>query len=120
MEICVEHSAGHVARQIGKSDNGVAAMIDSHRGVPAFSSEVAQINHLAIFPEQRMRRAERSHGSVASSGDADDLSIVIDRRGRSVRVRDSVRGKRWELCDRPHSGPIHDGQELQHLRQNTG
>ena len=64
-----------------------------------------------------MHRAERSNGSVASSGNADDLAAVIDRCGGAVRIRNAALDESRKLRDLGHSGSVDDGEELEHLRQ---
>ena len=44
------------------------------------SAEIPDIGWNSVFPQDRMRGADSSDGNTAGAGDADHLTLVIDRR----------------------------------------
>src|SRR5262249_34285151 len=107
--------AGIITGQVGKTRD-FTAIVDCSGRVPRDASEVADVHHAAVFPEHGVLGAQRSHGLVASAGDAYYLAPVIDRGGSRVRIA----SERRECLDMTSSRFPEDCLELKHLGGNAG
>src|SRR5205809_7786145 len=67
----------------GKPDY-IASLIDRRRRIPPRGWRIwKNISHSAVFPKDGMPGRMSSHGLIADTGDAHDLTIIVDRRGGS-------------------------------------
>jgi hypothetical protein len=64
----------------GKPDD-IALFIDRRGRDPMVGANVAEVNHPALFPKHRVTRSISSNRLIADTGNSDDLTSVIDRRG---------------------------------------
>src|SRR5690348_8354967 len=74
-----------IAWKIGEADD-IAAIVNSVRSVPGCSTQISQIGNGAVPPDNRMLGAEPSNCLIAGTGNADYVSVVIDRDCGSVRI----------------------------------
>src|SRR5215475_1789006 len=68
------------ARHTGKPDD-IAFLIDRRGRIPMVGADVAEVDHIAFVPKHRMTGGMSSNRLVADTGNSDDLTSVIDRRG---------------------------------------
>ena len=69
--------------RVASEPDDIASLIDCRRRVPPLSAKIPEINHPAVFPEHGVLGRVSSNGLVADTRNADDLTIIIDRRGGS-------------------------------------
>ena len=94
MEIHVhEDIIDHVTGEIGKAGD-LAAIKDGHRRVVCFAAEIADVDWISVLPEQRMLGAKFSDGIATNAGNADDLALVVDGGGGTIRIRRKRRKRR--------------------------
>src|SRR6202043_3233725 len=79
---CLEEVAVGVIRRTGKAHN-IAALINIRRRIPKRRAEIAKIDNFAIVPTQRVFRRVSADGLIANSGNADGLTLLVNR-GRST------------------------------------
>src|SRR6266699_6036384 len=85
-DISVSYFALNKGGLVGKSHD-IAVLIDCRRRIPPRGWRIwINIHHGAIFPKHGMLGRMSSNGLVADTGDADDLTIIIDRRRSSRAV----------------------------------
>jgi hypothetical protein len=71
-------------RWVASKPNDIASLIDRRRGIPPPGWRIRiNIPHSAIFPKHGVLGRMSSNGLVADTGDAHDLTLIIDRRGSS-------------------------------------
>ena len=92
--------------------NHLALIVDSSRSVPGICAKVAEIGYGSIFPEHSVHGTQVSHGVLANSGDAHDLTLIVDR-GRST-VRIAI--QRGQCLDLPAIWSPDHSFELEYLR----
>ena len=92
---CVQDVAFNKRRVAGEPDD-IASLIDCCGRVPPWGWSIRiNISHGAIFPEHSVSGRMSSNGLVANSGDAHDLTVIIERCG-SPRA---VSGDQGEILD---------------------
>jgi len=70
---------------VGEPDD-VTPLVDGHWRIPGDTSQVADMDYGAVFPEDCVNGAEPPDGPVADPRDADHLTAVVDGGGGSHRV----------------------------------
>src|SRR5262249_52269971 len=106
----VEMTGGRGVRHV-REPHHVAALVHRHRRVPRDAAEAAQVGRYAVLPHDRVGGGEPAYRVRADARDADDLTAVVDRRGRAGRVA----AERRELLDLVALGPPDHRAELEHL-----
>ena len=82
---CLEKVAIRIVRRTGEANN-VAALIDVRRRVPPRRAEIAKIDNFAVVPKKRVLGGVSSNGLIANSGNADGLTLFVNRSGGAGRV----------------------------------
>src|SRR5262249_44596179 len=77
--------AARIAWEVREADDDTQVVNGCGR-IPSHPAEVADIGRDAVLPEHGVSGAKSTYCSITNPGDAYDLALVIDRRGRRAGI----------------------------------